>query len=140
MFKIVLSRRLNPQVKLICVEAPLIAKKAKPGQFVMLRIDTKGERIPLTIADTDAAGGTITLVFQEIGKTTIKLGKLERGDYIMDIAGPLGIPSELSALNGYALSARTRLRNSLSAGQSACANGRRGRYDSRLQEQGTDFL
>ena len=98
MFKIVLSRRLNPQVKLICVEAPLIAKKTKPGQFVMLRIDEKGERIPLTIADSDAEKGTITLVFQEIGKTTMQLGTLGEGDSLADVVGPLGLPSELSGL------------------------------------------
>ena len=98
MFKIVLSRRLNPQVKLICVEAPLIAKKTKPGQFVMLRIDENGERIPLTIADSDAEKGTITLVFQEIGKTTMQLGTLGEGDSLADLVGPLGLPSELSGL------------------------------------------
>jgi ferredoxin--NADP+ reductase len=90
-----MSRRLNPQVKLIRAEAPLIAKKTKPGQFVMLRIDENGERIPLTIADSNAQEGTITLVFQEIGKTTMQLGTLEAGDCIADLVGPLGLPSEL---------------------------------------------
>ena len=95
MYPILEARRLNPQVKLARFYAPLIAAKAKPGQFVMLRIDEEGERIPLTIADSDKADGSITLVFQEIGFTTKKLGTLEAGASIADLTGPLGMPSEL---------------------------------------------
>lgn len=77
------------------VEAPLIAKKARPGQFIILRIDETGERIPLTIAGFDREAGTITIIFQMVGKTTMKLGTLEEGDYIKDFVGPLGKASEL---------------------------------------------
>jgi ferredoxin--NADP+ reductase len=79
---------------LIGLEAPLIAKKAKPGQFIILRIDDYGERIPLTIYDYDREEGLIRLIFQEVGKTTIKLGRMERGDGILDVVGPLGRPME----------------------------------------------
>ena len=96
MFKITYAERLNEQVKLMRFDAPLIAAKARPGQFVMLRIDESGERIPLTIADQNEEEGTITLVFQEVGKTTMQLGTLSAGDYIADLVGPLGLPSELS--------------------------------------------
>jgi len=94
MFKITYAERLNDQVMLMKFDAPLIAAKVLPGQFVMLRIDETGERIPLTIADHDKKAGTITLVFQEIGKTTMQLGRMSAGDYISDLVGPLGLPSE----------------------------------------------
>jgi ferredoxin--NADP+ reductase len=77
------------------VSAPAIAKKAKAGQFVILRVDEKGERFPLTLADWDPEEGTITLVFLEVGVSTIKLGTLETGDEINDISGPLGNPSDI---------------------------------------------
>ncbi len=93
MYKIVKKQVLNENVKLFVIEAPFIAKKAEPGQFIMLRIDETGERIPLTISDYDAKAGTVTIVFQEVGKTTVQLGALNEGDTILDFAGPLGQPT-----------------------------------------------
>jgi ferredoxin--NADP+ reductase len=77
------------------IKALMVAKKAKPGQFIILRIDETGERIPLTIADFDRKKGTITIIFMEVGKTTVELGKLNEGDKILNFAGPLGVPSEI---------------------------------------------
>ena len=90
MFTILKKQELAPSVKLFVVQAPLIARKCQPGQFVILRIDEDGERIPLTIADFDRAAGTITLIFQEVGHTTRQLGRLSAGDALLDLAGPLG--------------------------------------------------
>ena len=98
MFKIVKKRDLNPTVCLMEVDAPLVAKKAKAGQFIILRIDEFGERIPLTVADYDREAGTITIIFQKVGKTTWKLGDLNEGDYIQDFVGPLGIASEFDGM------------------------------------------
>jgi len=95
MYRIVTKRTLTPDVKLFEVEAPAVARKAKPGQFIVLRIDEKGERIPITIVDPNAKDGTITLIVQEVGKTTKKLGTMKEGDKIANIVGPLGIPSEI---------------------------------------------
>ena len=90
MYKIVETEGLAPSVKRIRVEAPRIAKKTKAGNFIILRIDEVGERIPLTVADHDSKSGIISIIFQEIGYTTKRLGKLKTGDFIKDIAGPLG--------------------------------------------------
>ncbi len=90
MYKILEKRVLSDQVKLMVIDAPLIAKKAQPGQFIILRINEQGERIPLTIADYDANAGTVTIIFQEVGKTTIHLGTLKEGDALLDFVGPLG--------------------------------------------------
>lgn len=98
MFRIVRKEVLSPAVKLLEIEAPYVARKAEPGQFVMLRINEEGERIPLTIADYDREKGTITIIFQEVGKTTTILGTLEKGDEILDFAGPLGRASELEGV------------------------------------------
>ncbi|MGQ9603837.1 MAG: sulfide/dihydroorotate dehydrogenase-like FAD/NAD-binding protein [bacterium] len=95
MFKIVRKEVLAPQIKLFAVEAPIIASKVLPGQFVILRVSEQGERIPLTVADYDRDNGTLTLIFQEVGKTTFHLGTLEEGDGIIDLVGPLGRPSEI---------------------------------------------
>jgi len=95
MFRIVRKEILNPAVKLFEIEAPYIARKAEPGQFIILRINEDGERIPLTIADYDRDRGTVTIIFQEVGKTTRILGSLEQGDYILDFVGPLGVASHL---------------------------------------------
>lgn len=95
MYQIIRKEIFSDLVKLVEVEAPLVARKARPGQFVIVRIDEKGERIPLTIADFDANAGTITLIFQEVGKSTIQMGLLEVGDHFQNIAGPLGRPSEI---------------------------------------------
>jgi ferredoxin--NADP+ reductase len=94
-FPIIDAKLLAASVKQFKVAAPEIAKKRKPGQFVVLRIHEEGERIPLTIADADPAAGTITLIFQEIGKSTMQLGKLRRGDSILDLIGPLGRPTHI---------------------------------------------
>ena len=94
MFKILGKQRLYENIVKIDVEAPLIAERAKAGQFITLRIDENGERIPLTIADTDAKR-SITIVFQEVGASTKMLGRLELGDAILDILGPLGHPTEV---------------------------------------------
>ncbi|MFW5981664.1 MAG: sulfide/dihydroorotate dehydrogenase-like FAD/NAD-binding protein [Halanaerobiaceae bacterium] len=90
MHKIVKKEVLAPSIKRIQVEAPLIARKTMAGNFIILRVDEVGERIPLTVADHDQENGLISIIFQEIGYTTKKLGKLGAGDYIQDIVGPLG--------------------------------------------------
>lgn len=97
-YKILDKTELNPTVIKMVVLAPFIAKKAKPGQFIILRVDEKGERIPLTIADYDAKKGTITIIFQIVGKTTKLLNQLNTGDSILDFVGPLG---KASKLDGY---------------------------------------
>ncbi len=95
MAKILKKRVLNPSVTLMEVDAPRIAKKALPGQFIILRIDEYGERIPLTVADFDREKGTITIIFQKVGLTTELLGDLNEGDEIRDFVGPLGRPTEI---------------------------------------------
>ncbi|HAK75052.1 MAG TPA: sulfide/dihydroorotate dehydrogenase-like FAD/NAD-binding protein, partial [Sporomusaceae bacterium] len=90
MYTIVYAEELAPSVKLFHVQAPLIAKKCQPGQFVIVRIDEDGERIPLTIADFDREKGTITLIFQEVGHSTRQMGALKQGEQFLDVAGPLG--------------------------------------------------
>ncbi len=95
MFKILEKQKLVPKIQLMQLDAPLIAKKAEPGQFVVLRVDENGERIPLTIADFDRAKGTITIVFQKVGKTTHLLATKDVGNTIADVLGPLGNPSEV---------------------------------------------
>lgn len=95
MYKILEKEVFSPIIKLMVVDAPKVAKKCQAGQFIILRIDEEGERIPLTIADFDRDRGTITIVFQEVGKTTMQLGKMEAGDYIRDFVGPLGEPSHI---------------------------------------------
>lgn len=96
MYKIIAKEELSPGVKLFVVEAPLIARKCQPGQFVILRIDEDGERIPLTIADFDRAAGSITLIFQEVGHSTRQLGTLAAGEALLDLAGPLGKASHIA--------------------------------------------
>ena len=95
MYEIIAKKELAPKIKLFEVEAPDIAKKAKPGQFIILILGEKGERIPLTIAGYDGEKGTITFVFNEVGKTTKQLGLLKEGERISSITGPLGNPSEI---------------------------------------------
>ena len=95
MYKILVKEDLGPANKLMVIEAPQVARKAKAGQFVIVRIHEEGERIPLTIADLDPQAGTITLIFQEVGKTTIHLGTLKVGDELVSFVGPLGLPSEI---------------------------------------------
>jgi ferredoxin--NADP+ reductase len=95
MFKIVAAQFLAPDVKLFRIEAPRIARKRQAGQFIILRIHEEGERIPLTIADSDTTDGTITIIVQGVGKTTKLLNTLNAGDAIRDVVGPLGQPSEV---------------------------------------------
>lgn len=94
MFKIVRKKELNPSVTLMEIKAPLIAKKAKAGQFIIFRVDEEGERIPLTIADSDSEKGTVTIIFQKVGLSTELLGQKNEGEYILDFVGPLGVPTE----------------------------------------------
>ncbi len=95
MYPILHKEILSDINKLMIVEAPAVARKAQAGQFIILRIDEQGERIPLTIADYDREAGTITIIFQEVGKTTMQLGTLEIGDELATFAGPLGHPTEI---------------------------------------------
>lgn len=94
MYKIVEKRQLSPQIYLMDVYAPRVAKSAKPGQFIIVKMDEKGERIPLTICDYDAEKGTVTIVFQTLGKSTLEMAGYEVGDHFTDFAGPLGQASE----------------------------------------------
>ena len=95
MYEIVAKEDLAPVTKLYEVRAPIVAHKARSGQFVIVRIDEEGERIPLTIADYDREQGTITLVVQEVGKTTMQMGAMQTGDHFASFTGPLGLPSEV---------------------------------------------
>ncbi len=95
MFKIVQKQNLNESMTKMVVEAPFVAKKAMPGQFIILRVDEKGERIPLTIADFDRENGTITIIYQKVGKSTMLLDTLNEGECILDFVGPLGVESHL---------------------------------------------
>lgn len=95
MYKILVKQELAPNVKMFEVEAPLIARKAKPGQFVILRVDEEGERVPLTIADFDREKGSIVMIFQEVGASTKLLGALNEGDCLQDLVGPLGKPTHV---------------------------------------------
>ena len=95
MYKILKSEELSAGVKSFIVEAPMVARKCQAGQFIILRIDEEGERIPLTIADYDRENGTIQLIFQEVGNTTKQLGTLKGGDALLDVAGPLGKATEI---------------------------------------------
>ena len=96
MYKIVEKRELNSAVTLMKIEAPFIAKKARAGQFIIFRIDAQGERVPLTIAGYDREAGTVTIIFQKVGFSTIALGNLNEGDYILDFVGPLGKPTPVA--------------------------------------------
>ncbi|MFZ5596586.1 MAG: sulfide/dihydroorotate dehydrogenase-like FAD/NAD-binding protein [Bacillota bacterium] len=98
MYKILRKEVFSPVIKLMDIEAPKIAKSCQAGQFIILRIHEEGERIPLTIADFDREKGTITIVFQEVGKTTEQLGRMEAGESILDFVGPLGEPTHIEKL------------------------------------------
>ncbi len=95
MYEIIAKEKLAPTIKKIKVKAPMIAEKTQPGNFIILRVDEKGERIPLTVADYDREEGIVTIIFQEVGYSTKLLGKMESGDHIKDIVGPLGHHIEL---------------------------------------------
>ena len=98
MVKIVRKKELNPTVTLMEVEAPFVAAKAQAGQFIILRVDEEGERIPLTVAGYDREKGTVTIIFQIVGATTEKLNHLKEGEYIHDFVGPLGMPTHTEGL------------------------------------------
>ena len=103
MNRILRKEVLNPTVTLMEVEAPLVAKKAEPGQFIILRVDEDGERIPLTVADFDREAGSITIIFQVVGATTRKLNQLSEGDFIHDFVGPLGRATHTEGLKKVAV-------------------------------------
>ncbi|MBE6604724.1 MAG: sulfide/dihydroorotate dehydrogenase-like FAD/NAD-binding protein [Ruminococcaceae bacterium] len=103
MYEIVKREALNPTVTLLEIKAPLVAKKARPGQFIILRVDELGERIPLTIADSNKQAGTVTIIFQVVGGTTEKLNHIMVGDSILDFVGPLGRPTEIEGLKKVAV-------------------------------------
>ena len=103
MYKITRKEVLNPTVTLMDIEAPMVAKKAQPGQFIILRVNEEGERIPLTIADYDAEKGTVTIIFQIVGATTKLLGAKEQGEYVSDFVGPLGNATETEGLKKVAV-------------------------------------
>ncbi|MBP3605855.1 MAG: sulfide/dihydroorotate dehydrogenase-like FAD/NAD-binding protein [Clostridia bacterium] len=98
MYRIVTKKALNPTVTMMEIEAPFVAAKAQPGQFIILRVDSDGERIPLTVAGYDREKGTVRIIFQIVGATTLALNAKEAGDHISDFAGPLGVPTELEGL------------------------------------------
>jgi ferredoxin/flavodoxin---NADP+ reductase len=98
MYKIVRKRVLNPTVSQMEIEAPLVAKKAKPGQFIILRVDADGERIPLTVAGTNPEEGTVKIIFQVVGGTTEKLNHKNEGEFIQDFVGPLGVPTHTEGI------------------------------------------
>ena len=98
MYKIVTKKELNPTVTQMEIEAPLVANKAKPGQFIILRVDENGERIPLTVAGTNKENGTVKIIFQIVGATTEKLNHKNAGEYIQDFVGPLGVATHLDGL------------------------------------------
>ena len=99
MYKIVNKRVLNPYVTLMDIEAPFVARKAEPGQFIILRTDSEGERIPLTVAGYDRGAGTVRIIFQTVGATTKKLAEMQVGEFLSDFAGPLGVPTNTEGLN-----------------------------------------
>ncbi len=103
MNKILEKRALNPTVTLMKVEAPLVARKAEPGQFIILRADENGERIPLTVADFDRKKGTVTIIFQIVGAATATLNHLNEGEFIHDFVGPLGRPTHTEGLKKVAV-------------------------------------
>ena len=103
MYRIVKKRVLNPTVTMMEIEAPAVARKAEPGQFIILRVDENGERIPLTIAAYDRKAGTVSIIFQIVGATTEKLNHKEEGEYLQDFVGPLGRATETEGLKRVAV-------------------------------------
>ena len=103
MYRIIQKQPLNPTVTRMVIDAPRVAKKAQPGMFIILRVDEDGERIPLTIADYDGEVGTVTIIFQIVGATTLRLNTLNVGDCLHDFVGPLGRPTELDGLKKVAV-------------------------------------
>lgn len=98
MYKILRKEKLNEQITLMEVHAPYVARKVEAGQFIILRVSELGERVPLTVADYNREKGSVTIIFQEIGKSTIELGRLNEGEYILDFVGPLGVATHLDGV------------------------------------------
>ena len=103
MYRILKKRELNPTVTLMEIEAPAVARKAEPGQFIILRVDENGERIPLTVADFNRESGSVTIIFQIVGATTEKLNHKAEGESIQDFVGPLGVPTHMEGLKKVAV-------------------------------------
>lgn len=138
MYRIIDKKALNPTVTLMEIEAPFIAKKALPGQFIILRVDEDGERIPLTVADYDRKKGTVTIIFQIVGATTEKLNHKEVGDCLPDFVGPLGRPTHTEGLKKVCVvGGRRGLRHRASRRQGTCRAGLRGHLYHRFQKQGS---
>ena len=102
-YRILSKKILNPQIFMMEIEAPLVARRVEPGQFIILRTDEFGERVPFTVADFDREKGSVTIIVQVVGKTTTDLSKYEEGDFISDFAGPLGVPTPLEGLKKVAV-------------------------------------
>ena len=103
MYRIVEKTSLTPTLTRLTVEAPFVARKAQPGQFIILRVDEMGERIPITIHDYDREKGTVTIIYQIVGATTMKLEQKQVGDYLQDFVGPLGTETETKGLKRVAV-------------------------------------
>ena len=125
---------LNETVSKMVLEAPMIAKKAQPGQFVIVRAKEESERIPLTIADYDRKEGTVTIIYQIVGAGTMELDTVREGEYVQDLVGPLGKASETEGLHKVAVVGGGRLRHRIPAGEKAAWAGCRGTLGGRIPE------
>ncbi len=134
MYKILKKEVLNPTVTRMTIEAPLIAKKAQPGQFVILRVDDKGERIPLTVAGCDRAIGGVDIIFQIVGGTTMALNKKNEGEFLCDFVGPLGTPTELDGLKSRGRGRRRGLRDRFARSKAFARVGRERDGDRRVPQ------
>ena len=132
MYKVVAKKSLNATVTMMEIEAPLVAKKAQPGQFIILRVNENGERIPLTIAGYDRKRGTVRIIFQVVGATTFKLNQKNVGESIADFVGPLGTPTHTEGLNR-----RRRLCHRAAGSSKAAQDGLPCPRDHRLSQQGS---
>lgn len=137
MFPIVKKRVLNETVTLMEIEAPLVARKALPGQFIIFRIDEEGERIPLTIAGYDREKGTVTIIFQKVGYTTMKLDTLNEGDALLDFVGPRWVSRAIPRVSSAraVIGGGLGVADCLSAGEGAARGGLRGGLDCRLPQR-----
>lgn len=122
-YKIVKKETLNNLVELMEIHAPFVARKCEPGQFIIIRVDEKGERVPLTIADYDREKETVTIIYQVVGYSTELLSKKKEGDYVADFVGPLGQPSILLNEREFRCGRRSRCSTSLSSASQTCRNG-----------------
>lgn len=138
MYKITLRKELNPTVTMMEIEAPLVAKKAEPGQFIILRVNEDGERIPLTIAGYDREKGTVRIIFQIVGATTTLLNAKKEGEYIQDFVGPLGVGNPYRRAEARLHRRRRRgLRDRSAHCTEAARNGLRGNKRYRFPQQGS---